>query len=265
MKNLIAIEEVRQAAERVLSELPEFWRQFRRPQLPRVCEEVSWIFTPGGTVVDLGGGPGFHVSICSCLGMKAYSVDNYKSIGKGTICDHFIEPNLEAERIAARLGVQFVHTDIVDWEPAFGRDSIDAIMSFDNIEHLVHSPRNTYRKIVQCLKPQGLFLLGGPNAANLLKRARLLRGKNIFSAMDEWYLHERFIGHIREPIIADLKFIARDLDLDVLNIAGRNWLGLNKLGTRAASLARGFDRALRLFPSLCSDIYVLAQKGPHAA
>jgi SAM-dependent methyltransferase len=262
MKQLIPIHEVHEVAEHVISELPDFWRQFRRRQLPRVCEEVSWIYVKGGTVVDLGGGSAFHTSICSRLGMRAINVDNFASVGKGTFCAHFLEPHAAAEEAAIRLGVRIVHADLIDWDPPFDRDSIDVVMSFDNIEHLTHSPRNVYRKMVQCLKPEGLFLLGAPNAANLLKRFRVVLGRNIFSGMDEWYMHDRFIGHVREPIVADLKSIAKDLNLGILNVVGRNWLGLNKLLTGAPALGRGLDRVLRVFPSLCSDIYLLGQKSP---
>jgi SAM-dependent methyltransferase len=260
MNQRISVNEVYKAAERVLSGLPEFWRQFRRPQLRRVCEEISWIYVKGGTVVDLGGGPGFHASICACLGMRSVSVDNFKLIGKGTICDHFIEHNLIAEKAASALGVQFIHTNVLDWDITFEDNSIDVVMSFDTIEHLSRSPRRLYKRIVQCLKPQGLFLLGGPNAANLLKRIRVLLGENIFSRMDEWYMHDNFIGHVREPIVSDLKFLVKDLDLTVLDIVGRNWLGLHKLPKSMSICGNAFDRMLRCFPCLCSDIYLLAQK-----
>ena len=59
----ITVNEVRSAGEFVISQLPAFWKDFWTPQLPRVCEELSWIFVEGGTVVDLGGSSGFHTSI----------------------------------------------------------------------------------------------------------------------------------------------------------------------------------------------------------
>ncbi len=110
------------------------------------------------------------------------------------------------------------------------------------------------------MRPEGLFLLGGPNAANLFKRAMVPLGRNIYSRLEDWYMHEHFIGHVREPVVSDFLFIAGDLDLKVLNIAGRNWLGLGKLPGPMQAPAGIFSKILELFPALCSDIYLLAKK-----
>jgi len=256
----LPVSEVRRGADRVLSGLPEFWRQFRTPLLGRVCEEISWIAAKGETVVDLGGGAGFHASICACLGMESYCVDSFTMRDKGHAGDHFNEHNASAERAASALGVRFVHTDLLDWTPTFDKGSVDVITSFDNLEHLHHSPRKLYTQLVDCLAPGGRFLLGTPNAANLAKRVRVLFGKNIFAPMDAWYCKELFIGHVREPVLADLTFIAEDLGLCVKAAFGRNWIGLEKAPAGMSAPAGAVDKLLRLFPSLCSDIYMLAVK-----
>ena len=256
----LPVSDVRQAADLVLAKLPEFWRRFRTPLLPRVCEEISWIAARGETVVDLGGGAGFHASICACLGMEAYCVDSFMLRHKGHAGDHFNEHNASAEKAASELGVRFIHTDLLDWTPAFEKDAIDVVMSLDNLEHLHHSPKGLYSQMVDCLAPGGLFLLGTPNAANLAKRVRVPLGKNIFASMDAWYCKELFIGHVREPVLADLTFIARDLGLHVQAVFGRNWIGLEKVPSSLSAPAKAADRLLRVFPSLCSDIYILAAK-----
>ena len=260
MTHHITVNEVRSAGEFVISQLSEYWRDLLTPHLPRVCQELSWIFVKGGTFVDIGGGIGFHTSILARLGMKAICVDNFKTRGKGTAADNFYDHDLEAEQIAHKTGVQFIHTDILKWKPPFEENSIDVVMSFDNIEHLHHSPRNIYKQIVKCLKPNGLFLLGGPNAANLFKRVRVSLGKNIFSKLEDWYMHEQYIGHVREPIVSDLIYIVEDLDLKVVKVFGRNWLGLKILRGRKQVLAQILSKSLEPFPTLCSDIYILATK-----
>ena len=258
--NRIPVNEVRRAAECVISRLSEFWKEFRTPQLPRVCEEISWIYVEGGTVVDLGGSSGFHTSICANLGMKAICVDNFRVRETGHIDDHFAKHDREAEQVASELGVDFIHTDLLDWKPPFEDVSIDVIMSFDNIEHLHHSPRRLYKRMVKSLRVGGLFIIGAANEANLLKRVRVPIGKNFFSSIEECYMYELFIGHVREPIVSYLLFINRELDLDVLNIIGRNWLGLSRLPKVIQVYGKIFDKVLRLFPSLCSDIYLLSTK-----
>lgn len=250
----------RKAAEQILSLLPEFWQEYWRPHILRVSEEISWIFKLNGTVVDLGGSSGFHCMICSKLGMKAICIDNFKVRPKGHICDFWFEHDLECEKIASRLGVEFMHVDMLEWNPSFAENSIDVVMTFDVIEHLYRSPKSIYSKMVVALRHDGHFLIGGPNAANLLKRIRVPLGKNIFARLDEWWAHDYFIGHVREPIVADLRFIAKDLGLDILHVFGRNWLGMenNSLVIRTAAIVG--DKFLRKVPSLCSNIYLLAKK-----
>ncbi len=261
MENRLPVPAVRKATEEIVSGLPDFWRPIRSSHVARASEEISWIHTPGGTVVDLGGGPGFHCSICVALGMRAISVDNFAVRQQGHRQDYFHQHDLVAQEIAARRGVEFIHTDLLTWEPPFTEGTIDVCMSLDVIEHMHCSPRDLYRKMVVCLKEGGLFLLGGPNAANLLKRLRVPLGKNIFASFEEWYSYRQFIGHVREPVVSDFHRIAADLGLERVEIAGRNWLGLSSGKRRwVAQLAAIADKPLRIVPSLCSDIYMLGRK-----
>ena len=133
MVNRVSISEVRRAAEYVISKLPPFWKEFRNRQLHRVCEEISWVYVEGGTVVDLGGSSGFHTSICARLGMKAVCVDNFRIRDKGHVNDDFFEQDLTAEKIASGLGVEFIHADLLNWQPPFEKGSVDVVMSFDNM------------------------------------------------------------------------------------------------------------------------------------
>lgn len=259
----ITIEEVENAARIVISKLPDFWKEIRTPQLPRICEEVSWIFTKNGTVVDLGGGSGFHSSICACLGMKAICVDNFKIRGLGHTDDKFFDHDIEAEQVAKDLGVEFIHTDLLNWNPPFDDNSIDVIMSFDNIEHLHHSPRFVYQKSMKTLKKGGIFFLGAPNFCALPKRLQVLFGYKISGTIEDWYLHEKYIGHVREPTVSDLIFIVKDLNLDIIKYFGRNWLALRKLDHTIGAMkiiGNGLDKILRLNPSFCTDIYIIARK-----
>ncbi len=252
------IEQVEKAVEIVLDNLPVFWKEFRSRQLSRVIEEISWIYTDGGTVIDLGGSNGFHASVCSVLGMRAICVDNFKVRGLGSAFDYFYEHDLQAEKCSKNLGVEFIHTDLLSWEPPFQAGEVDVVMSFDNIEHLHHSPKKVYKNVVNVMKENGVMLIGAPNAVNLLKRIRLVFGKSCFATVEEWYEHDMFIGHVREPVIKDYLYISKDLGLAVDKIIGRNWLGYLKYGNNV--FIKSIDKILRLNPNLCSDIYLLAKK-----
>lgn len=245
---------IRAAVKEAVSVLPNIYKDMYSSQLSRIAEEISWIYEPGRTVVDLGGGVGFHSMVCSMLGMKAYNVDFFHFREKeGGSSDH----RYEAEEIASKAGANFIHTDLLEWDPPFEEGSIDVVMSFDNIEHLHHSPKKLYKRMVRSLKPGGIFLLGAPNAANILKRLRVPMGMNIFARLEDWYELNCFVGHVREPIVADLKFIGRDIGLENIEVIGRNWLGIVKFG----GWGKIADPLLRAFPTLCSDIYMIGTKG----
>ena len=236
-----------------LSDMPDIYKDMYTCHTSRIAEEISWIYKPGRIVIDLGGGVGFHSMVCSMLGMKAYSVDFFHFRPKeGGSSDH----RFEAEEIAKKAGANFIHTDLLDWEPPFDENSIDVVMSVDNIEHLHHSPRKLYKKMVRCLKPSGSFLLGAPNAANILKRLRVPMGMNIFARLEDWYNLNCFVGHVREPIVADLKFIGRDIGLENIRVIGRNWLGIVRFG----GWGKIADPFLRPFPTLCGNIYMIGNK-----
>ena len=68
-----------------------------------------------------------------------------------------------------------------------------------------------------------------------------------------------FRGHVREPDVEDLHYIARDMQLAQVEIFGRNWAGY--LGGRAVrTLTRLLDPLLQRRPSLCSDLYLVGRK-----
>jgi hypothetical protein len=81
-----------------------------------------------------------------------------------------------------------------------------------------------------------------------------------WSTFSEWYDPDRFRGHVREPDVEDLRTIARDMGLIDVEIHGRNWLGYHSRYPLVPQLTPLIDRALRPFPSLCADIYVIGTK-----
>jgi hypothetical protein len=75
--------------------------------------------------------------------------------------------------------------------------------------------------------------------------------------MTEWYEEARFRGHVREPDVADLRYIARDMQLKDIEIHGRNWLGYKSRFGFVRMATHIADVPLRAFPSLCSDLYLV--------
>ena len=121
---------------------------------------------------------------------------------------------------------------------------LDAVTSFDSMDHWHRSPRSTFHAAVSALRPGGVFLLSVPNAANARKRIAVPLGKNVCSRMEEWYDKPTFREHVREPVVADLKYIAADLGLSDVRIIGRNWLGHSNRAPWRRRVTRFVDRGL---------------------
>lgn len=253
-KPFYTVEEVLLSARSTIARYPVAWQQRQKERLPQFAQELHLVARPGAFSVDLGGGDGFRSAICCALGMRAVSVDLYPIIAESNdyLPDGFLADYCAAEAVSRELGVEFEYCDATKWRPQF--ENLDVVMSFDAMEHMHHSPRTCFRELAKKLKIGGTFLIGVPNAANLLKRFRVLFGGNAFSRFEDWYHPEYFGGHVREPTAADLEAIGKDLGLSV-TIFGRNWLGLDRLG-RSSVIGRIIDHCLRPFPSLCSDIYL---------
>lgn len=258
----ISVGEVLAAANAVAGNYTKQWQEIQRPRLKQFAEEISLIFRPGGVVVDVGGGDGVRAAICANLGMRAYNVDFYELNADGA--DHmpagFRDEFRKATDVARDQGVVFENADVINWRTSL--EHIDVVMSFDALEHLHHSPRDLFHHLKGRLSPDGEFFIGAPNAANLLKRLRVLAGKNAFARMEDYYYAPLFTGHVREPVVADLYEIAHDLGLPG-TVIGANWLGFSRLGPDSL-LAKTADVLLRPFPTLCSDIYLIAHNQPTA-
>jgi SAM-dependent methyltransferase len=158
-------------------------------------------------------------------------------------------------------GVEIASRDIVKCGMEGLPDSLDVVTCFDSMEHWHHSPKSLFHEVYDRLTPGGVFLLAVPNNTSLRKRITVPLGYGRWSEMDDWYEAPRFRGHVREPNVADLRYIAADMGLVDVRILGRNWWGNGVTGR----VVRLVDAPLRLFPSLCSTIYVSGKKGERSS
>lgn len=206
---------------------------------------------PGAAICDIGGGWGSFSSICAGLGYRSILIDDFRDQG------FFTRDDLRYQ-MQRHYGVQQVSRDVVAQGIDFAPNSIDVFTCFDSMEHWHNSPKRLFAQVVNALKPGGRFVLACPNCLNLRKRISTLLGTARWTAMHDWYEQEVFRGHVREPNLEDLLYIARDMGLVNTSIHGANFAGLLQPGLRALTLA--IDPLLRLRPSLCSDIYLVGHK-----
>jgi hypothetical protein len=85
-------------------------------------------------------------------------------------------------------------------------------------------------------------------------------GVTEWSSMGEWYERDSFRGHVREPTVRDLRYIAASLGLVDVTVHGYNWLGRANPSRIVAAATPVVDGLLRMRPTLCSDIYMTGRK-----
>jgi 2-polyprenyl-3-methyl-5-hydroxy-6-metoxy-1,4-benzoquinol methylase len=206
-------------------------------------------------ICDLGGGLGLFSVGCAACGLKrVVLVDDFNDP-----VNHRVGPSvLDLHR---SLGVEVISRDVIEQGLPDISGHFDVITTFDSMEHWHHSPKRLFREVAEKLRPGGAFVLGVPNCVNMRKRLTVPFGAGKWSGMRDWYEADRFRGHVREPDVSDLIYIARDMGLVDVKIHGRNWLGCYSANPAIRLATKIMDYPLRLKPSLCSDICLVARKG----
>jgi SAM-dependent methyltransferase len=224
--------------------------------VPRTAFNLSLLFTlpRGARIGDIGGGMGLFSPGCAALGFDVTLVDDFGDAWHKTVADDVFS------RVHRPFGVKVVSRDIVSNGVKFEPETFDAFTIFDTMEHWHNSPKRLFHQLMPALKPGGLFIISSPNCVNLRKRITVPFGVGKWTAMRDWYEVEQFRSHVREPDVADLRYIAVDLGLKNARVIGRNWSGYRSRFRVARIITPVIDRVLRLRPSLCSDIYLVGRK-----
>ena len=220
---------------------------------------VKLTYSRAGSLVDLGGGVSPANGFLSELGMHVTVIDLLNEYYPFSTIESTVTNEGD---FLAKMGVKFVEADLtsVDLRSLFDMESIDVVASFHTLEHLHHSPKTLLESAIDILKPGGRLVIEVPNAANLVKRAKLLIGRTNYPSYSEFYKSMKWVGHIREYTAGDLEELARSLSLRGWRIEGRNWYGrlYRAIGNRPAKQV--FDSLLRVRPGLCGSLFMIGQK-----
>jgi len=236
----------------------EFWDLLSRNKSRLVwqIDVVRRYVEPGGSLLDVGAGVVPFMLVCQRLGYQTTVVDDLAddtvtSVGAATqdVVDLFRDANVRVIK-----GDVFEAGSI---ESVFD-SRYNLITSHDSMEHWHNSPKSLFHRLWSCLEDDGLFWIGVPNCVNLRKRITVPLGYGKWSQMKDWYEPEVFRGHVREPDVGDLEYIARDLGASKVEILGRNWQGYRHPKKAIRTVTPVVDKLLQRRPALCSDINLLA-------
>jgi SAM-dependent methyltransferase len=190
---------------------------------------------------------------CAALGLKAVLIDDFQDEVNAQFGDAVFE-------IHKSYGVEIVRANVVSDSLPFQPGSLDAVTCFDSMEHWHRSPKRLFASVMTSLKSGGVFVLGVPNRANLRKRLSIPLGYGKWSSMKDWYEVSEFRGHVREPDLEDLRYIAHDMGIVDCRFHGRNWTGYSSPRRLIRLATYVCDSPLRLFPTLCGEIYLVGKK-----
>ena len=204
-------------------------------------------------ICDLGGGTGLFSVTCAALGAEVLLVDDFNDPVNHQIGNSVL-------KVHETHGVKILQRDVIREGIEDVTQKFDVITTFDSMEHWHHSPKRLFRTVKELLMPNGKFILSAPNCVNLRKRITAPLGRGQWSSMQDWYEFEVFRGHVREPDVRDLRYIADDMQLENVRIYGYNWLGHLSDSLLIRTATRVIDVPLRYFPTLCSDIYMVGEK-----
>lgn len=206
----------------------------------------------GGSVVDIGSGLTPFAAVLSSFGYHGIMVDDFQDRWH-TDCASTLD-------LMRSMGTSIISCDALTQIDKNIKNNVDAVVIFDMLEHLHSTPRPMLQALVSKINIGGILLIGVPNCVNLRKRLTVPFGNGRWSAIQEWYVDPIFRGHVREPDVDDLIYIAGDLGFSDYKIIGRNWLGYKSRFGFVRALNPIGDKLLRLRPALCSNIYLLCCK-----
>lgn len=239
--------------------LQEYYQREAQVHIKRDAFRINLVLSHIGTkerqitVCDIGAGWGQVAAGFAAIGLHSIMIDDFG--------DEDPSPSWERRsNLYSSLGIEVIKRDVIFEGIDFISESINVFTCFDALEHFHHSPKRLFHQAMKALKPGGLFVLGVPNGARLIKRFIGLLGYTQFSSMSDWYEQPLFRGHVREPNIQDLKYITQDMGLVEVDFIGRNdqFLKHNNKIIRVAT--KIFDFLIKIKPSFCSEIYMIGKK-----
>ena len=196
----------------------DYWRDFNRIRFN--LKQILPLVPENGTVIDLGAGNGITSLALQAAGANVTAVDNWLPYSRE---DSDVDPSMHrtGERNAIleryrRHNVRTIETDLLKGDLPLEDATIDVAITMAVIEHFPGSPRKLLEEAKRVLKPGGVLVIEVPNHAALRNRLKLLIGKTVHFAIEDWYRSDPFFGHFRELTRSELEKYVEFLDMETV-------------------------------------------------
>ncbi|MHB1347628.1 MAG: class I SAM-dependent methyltransferase [Candidatus Humimicrobiaceae bacterium] len=226
--------------------------------------------TRNGKLLDIGGG----------LGVNFFCLHNLKKNNfEFTLIDRFEEYDdgnrmgsiNSSANLVKEANINIVNQDF--WQNKklpFQDNYFDLVSILDVTEHLPGNPLYLLKETYRILKPGGLLFLGGPSSITLLKRIRMLFGRNPYINLQTW-LDDKYFFHYREYSkyeqeelikLSNLKLIKTYMLAEPSNtqVKYRFYYDEKKKLSIKTIILYLMDIIERLIPNLRAAVYCIAKK-----
>lgn len=209
---------------------------------------------PPASIIELGAAPGDQIASIADEGYSATAVDI-------DIASDGWADGVEG-RMAKLLhdhGVKYVQWNLEKVPYPLPDGQFDGVLFTEVFEHLRDYPVDALKESYRILRPGGYLFFTTPNAAYLMNRLALMRGRSVYTPMRDWLGGVPHARHAREYLFSEVDEAMRLAGLEVVYRTGRHF-HLDG-GSAAKRLGKqGINRLAQARPTWGPMIVMIAQK-----
>jgi SAM-dependent methyltransferase len=205
-------------------------------------------------IVELGAAPGDQIAALADMGYATTAVDI------GISSDGWADGTEgRMARLFADHGVEYVEWDMEQTPYPLEDASFDGVVYTEVFEHLRDFPVRSLEECARVLRPGGYLFFTTPNAAYLMNRVRLLRGRSVYTPLHDWIGGVPHARHAREYLWPEVHEALRIAGLEVVFETSRHF-HLGDPSPVRRLVKRGLDRLARARKTLGPQIVIVARR-----